>query len=114
MNATGAGDHIPKLDTRVRRLKELVRSVVAGLHFKVPANLVQDLVSYAVNRINTRRSSGSLSAESPRVKFTGKKVNYKREFTLSFGDYVECYDPSSRGNTMKERTNSCICFVPMR
>ena len=97
VNGTGAGDHIPKLDTRVRRLKELVRSVVAGLSFKIPRNLVQDLVSYAANRINTRRSSGSLSAESPRVKFTGKKVNYKREFTLSFGDYVECYDSTSRG-----------------
>ncbi len=112
VNSTGAGDHIPKLDTQVRRLKELVRSVVAGLHFKVPANLVQDLVSYAVNRINTRRSSGDVSAVCPRVKLTGKKVNYKREFTLSFGDYVECYDPSSRGNTTKERTNSCIALYP--
>ena len=48
VNCTGAGYHIPKLDTRVRRLKELVRSVVAGLHFKIPGNLVQDLVPYAV------------------------------------------------------------------
>ena len=112
VNCTGAGYHIPKLDTRVRRLKELVRSVVAGLHFKIPGNLVQDLVSYAVNRINTRRSSGSISTECPWVKFTGKKVNYKREFTLSFGDCVECYDPTSRGNSMKERTNSCIALHP--
>ena len=48
VNCTGAGDHVPKLDTRVRRLKEIVRSVVAGLHFKIPGNLVQDLVPYAV------------------------------------------------------------------
>ena len=65
------------------------------------------LVSYAVNRMNTRKSCGSVtSTEAPRVKFTGRKVNYKREFTLSFGDYVECYDPASRGNSMNERTNS--------
>ncbi len=111
VKCTGDGDHIAKLDIRVRRLKVLVRSVASGLRFKIPGNLVQDLVSYAVNRINTRRS-GSISTESPRVKFTGRKVNYKREFTLSFGDYVECYDPTSRGNSTKEWTNSCIALHP--
>jgi len=90
VNCTGAGDHVPKLDARIRRLKKLIRSVVSGLSFKVPENLVQDLVLYAVNRMNTRKSNGSVSTEAPRVKFTGRKVNYKREFTLSFGDYVEC------------------------
>ena len=90
-----------------------MRSVVSGLSFKLPDNLVQDLVSYAVNRMNTRKSCGSAtSTEAPRVKFTGRKVNYKREFTLSFGDYVECYDPASRGNSMSERTNSCIALHP--
>ena len=86
VNFTGAGDHVPKLDAKVRRLKELTRSVVSGLSFKIPENLVQDLVSYAVNRMNTRKSGGSVSTEAPRVRFTGRKVNYKREFTLSFGD----------------------------
>jgi len=90
VNCTGAGDHVPKLDAKVRRLKELVRSFVSGLSFKLPENLVQDLVSYAVNRMKTRKSGGSAtSTEAPRIKFTGRKVNYKREFTLSFGDYVE-------------------------
>ena len=112
VNCTGTGDHVPKLDAKVRSLKELTRSIVSGLSFKIPENLVQDLVSYAVNRMNTRKSGGSASTESPRVRFTGRKVNYKREFTLSFGEYVECYDPTSRGNTMKERTNSCIALYP--
>jgi len=70
---TGAGDYLPKLDVKVRILKKLVRSVVSGLSFTLPENMVQDLVSYAVNRISTRRSGGSTSTETPRVKFTGRK-----------------------------------------
>ena len=95
--------------TKIERVEMLID---ASFPSHIPVNLVQNLVSYAVNRINTRRSSGSVSAVCPRIKSTGKKVNYKREFTLSFGDYVECYDPTSRENSTKERTNSCIALHP--
>jgi len=30
VNCTGTGDHVPKLDVKVRRLKKLVRSVCIG------------------------------------------------------------------------------------
>ena len=31
---TGAGDHLPKLDIRIRRLKEMARSVLSALDYK--------------------------------------------------------------------------------
>jgi hypothetical protein len=44
----GAGDYISKVDAKIRRIKELYRSVKAGLPWKLPQSLVKELVAYAV------------------------------------------------------------------
>jgi hypothetical protein len=48
----------------------------------------------------------------PRTKFTGKKIDYDREFSLGFGDYVEAYDHKVKSNSMMERTEPCIALYP--
>jgi hypothetical protein len=50
----GAGDNVSKVDAKICRIKELYRSVKAGLPWKLPLSLVKDLVMYAVSRINIR------------------------------------------------------------
>jgi hypothetical protein len=52
----GAGDHLDKIDGKIRRLKELYRSVHAGLPWRLPKSAVKDLVYYCTSRINLRRS----------------------------------------------------------
>jgi hypothetical protein len=42
------------VDAKICRIKELYRSVKAGLPWKLPLSLVKDLVMYAVSRINIR------------------------------------------------------------
>jgi hypothetical protein len=85
----GASDHLDKIDGKIRRLKELYRSVHAGLPWRLPKSEVKNLVCYCTSRMNFRRSSSNVSTISPHVAFTGRKPNYKKELGLAFGDCVE-------------------------
>jgi len=111
VDISGAGDHMAELDTYIRRVKEIARSVKAGLPWKLPKPLVKDLAYYATSRKNLKSSGGSTVC--PRVKFTGRKPIYKKELGLGFGDYVECYDPKCKSNDVKSaRAEPCIALYP--
>jgi len=66
----GVGDHLAKADTKIRRVKEICRSVLASWPYQLPSVLVKDLVTYAVNRINVRRTVALTDNRVPRVLFT--------------------------------------------
>lgn len=112
VDAVGAGDHLPKVDAKIRRIKETCRSIIAGLPYELGKNRMKDLVTYVVNRINTRRTKSLTDNICPRSKMTGRKIDYKREFMLGFGDYVEAYDPKVKSNSMKSRSEPCIALYP--
>ena len=69
---TGAGDHLPKLDIRIRRLKEMARAVLNGLDYKLPISFVNQLVTFCVSRINVQTTSSLTSNICPRVRMTGR------------------------------------------
>ena len=111
VNVTGAGDHMNKLDVHVQHVKEVYRSVRSALPWNLPKWCAKDLVSYAINRKNLR--SLGQNKVSPRVKFTGRKPNYKKELGLAFGDYCECYNPAVVSNDVtQERSEPCIALYP--
>ena len=84
LDPSGAGDHVAKADAKIRRIKELHRSVKNGLPWKLPATMVKDLVAYVVARINIKRTTAINQNVCPRVLFTGIKVNFKKELELAF------------------------------
>jgi len=47
----GARDYVPKVDAKIRRLKEVYRAVKIGLQWHLPGSLVKDLVAYAVSGV---------------------------------------------------------------
>jgi hypothetical protein len=47
----GASDYVPKVDAKIKRIKELYRAVKNSLPWKLPVALVKHLVCYAVGRI---------------------------------------------------------------
>jgi hypothetical protein len=52
---------------------------------------------------------------APRVKFTGVRGDYHKEYGLSFGDYAEVYDPKAQqesNNVQMPRTEPCIALYP--
>jgi hypothetical protein len=109
---TGAGDHLDKVDAKIRRIKELIRSVHSSLPWNIPDSRVPDLVTYATSRINTRRTSAIVGNVAPRVKFTGRRLDPK-EFKIGFGDYCECRDPKVTSNeALQDRSEPCIALFP--
>jgi len=110
---TGAGDHLPALDVRIRRMKEIVRSTVTHVNFMIPMSKIKYLVYYAVARINVRCTSGRSDGQSPYVAFTGRKPNWKREIGLVFGDLCECAVTGVVSNDgLVARTSSHVALCP--
>jgi hypothetical protein len=106
----GAGDYVSKVDAKIRRIKELYRSVKASLPWKLPKALVKDLVAYAVAWINIQRTSAINQNVCPKVLFTGLKINYKKELELGFGDYCEVCN--GMDNISKSHMILCIALCP--
>ena len=104
VQSTGAGDHLPKLDIRIRRVKKMARAILNGLDYKLPLSFVNQLVTFCVCRINVMTTSSLTGNWCPRVRMTGRKVDFKREYALTFGEYVEARDPKVVSNSMAPRT----------
>jgi hypothetical protein len=107
----GARDYVPKVDAKIRRLKEVYRAVKSGLQWQLPESLVKDLVAYAVSRINIQRTSALSENIVPRVAFTGMPVQYQKELRFAFGDYVEAHKGTD--NTSRPRSAACIALFPV-
>jgi hypothetical protein len=115
VDPVGAGDHLDKIDSKIHRVKEVARSVVAGLPYKLPQKHVKDLITYTVSRVNLRSTSALNTQACPRVRFTGYRPNFKSELGLAFGDYVEVYNPKTHersNDVFTERTEPCIALYP--
>ena len=50
--------------------------------------------------------------ESPREMFTHRKLDYKRDLSVDFGDYLQAWTPNHKTNSMHSRTNGCIALMP--
>ena len=72
--------------------------------------MVKDLVSYAVARLNIRRTTTINVNVCPKVLFTGIKINFAKELGLEFGTYAEVYDGTD--NTSRSRSIPCIALYP--
>ena len=72
----GAGDYLPKLDVKMRRVKETCRCIKSDVGWTIPNLLIDDLVRYSVSRVNTRRTKALCANVCPRVKLTGRKINF--------------------------------------
>jgi hypothetical protein len=115
IDLSGAGDFLDKIDAKIRRVKELMRSVISGLPYRLPKERIRDLVTYAVGRLNLRSTDMLMSNECPRVRFTGQILEYSSELGLAFGDYVEAYNPKAHARSndiFVPRTEPCIALYP--
>ena len=83
----GAGDHLPALDVRVRRVQEICRIRAHECEFTVPKCLSTHLYKYAISRANTRVSSGGMNEKCPITNLDGRIPSLTLEFALQFGDY---------------------------
>jgi hypothetical protein len=69
------------------------------------------LIMFVTSRINLMPHRAGLSNISPSEAFRGRKIDYKRDLRLGFGEYCEVFDPRS-DNSMRPRTQAAISLMP--
>lgn len=107
------GQHVPEAERAIRHLKEKARAVWNTLPYTPTHAMTVYLIYYCVRCINMFPKAGSVDPDqSPREMFTGKKVDYKTECLLQFGEYCQIAEEDEKTNTMKERTVGGVCVGP--
>jgi hypothetical protein len=101
------------VERAIRVVKERIRCVLIELPWKFPRALTKWLVYYCVTRINSLGRVASGVAMSPREQFKGIKLDYRKDLSISFGDYVQAYRAPKVKNSMTERTVGAIALCPM-
>ena len=80
--------------------------------YKIPVFMVKSLINYCMCRINVRRTKATGTNICPRVRFNVQRVDYRKEFALGFGYYVEVWDPKVLSKSSDPQTESCIALYP--
>ena len=108
------GTHAAIVERKIRVIKERCRAIINSLPYKLPLKLFKHLIAYVVKRINmlANTSDHAQVHVSPRELFYGRKVDYKRDLSHSFGEFVQAYNPTSFINSMAERTTDGIALYP--
>ena len=84
--------------------------IIITLPYEVALGLLHYLVYFAVSRINLVPHVAGLSI-SPAEAFRGRKIDYKRDCRVGFGEYYEITDRTA-DNSMRPRTEAAISVFP--
>ena len=81
---TGAGQHAARAERNIRSVKDIARSILAQIKYKVPRNLLTFLIDQAVRLKNLHWNSHSID-QSPNIVVTGKKITMNQLLKSQFG-----------------------------
>lgn len=93
----------------VQTLKNRVRTHEHALSFQMNRALLIGCVMASARGVNLQPSSTSVDKASPLEKFSGVKLDYKRDLRCKFGDWCQATVPVT-DNTMDARTEGCVCM----
>jgi len=105
-------EHVPEIESYIRTIKELTRSVYTSLSFKKFRNQPLVEIVYAqVFWLNAFPAiNGILDQRSPQNITTGATIEYHLHCQLEFGSYVQTNE--AHGNNMQPRTIGAIALQP--
>ena len=94
VNATGAGQHVPIAENKIRQVEERGRCVLSSpLPFKLPRPLIRWLIAFCTQRLNMVQRRTRADAAIPMELFFGRKINFPRDVSIGFGDFVHVIEP---------------------
>ena len=112
VNPAGPGQHIPRVERKIREIKERIRGIIATTPWSIPRRLLPHLVQFAISRINlVPHRGGILGVACPREAFLGVKADYKIDLQVGFGDLAEAIYAST-DNTTVARTHAAVALSP--
>jgi hypothetical protein len=95
----GARNHVVVAEREIRTIKDRMRTIIAGLEYKIPNKWIPKLVEYVSIILNILpRTDMDVPA---RELLTGEKVNISRDFRCYFGEIVEAELPNADGTKNK-------------
>jgi len=109
----GAGSHVAVAERGGRVVKERCRLILSSLPYPLAGRFMRYLVMFVVTRLNLMPRAGDGHSECPRERFTGKKIHFKRELEIGFGDFAEVWSKPIQSNSMEPRTISAIALCPV-
>ena len=107
----GAGAHCPRVERRIRWLKEKFRGIEHSLPYTMNNFLIGWGVIASARFTNLQRTTSSTTDLSPRDKFLRRRFDYKIDGRISFGEYLQV-TAADTDNTSKARTEGCIALMP--
>ena len=113
LDLSSAGEHVPIVERNIRLIKERMRAILSVLPYQLPQKLIGYLADYAAMMINSFPRPTSNDKISPREHFTGRKLNYSRDFRIAFGEYAQVIIPNIVSNDVRQpRTEGAIALLP--
>jgi hypothetical protein len=109
LNPSGAGSHVPVIERKILEVKARARSIVNSLPYRLALTFIVHLIFFCVSRINIVPNKTGLSNLSPIEAFKGRKVDFKKDLRIGFGEYAEVFNPYS-DNSMSPRTIAGIAL----
>lgn len=114
VNTAGPKQHVPHVERKIGTLKGRIRSIHHSLPWNLPYTLLRYEVKYASIVMSMVPHHGRMDPTSPYEQFYGRKVDFKRQLRLSFGEYAEVHNNQpTASNTLEERAISCIAMLPL-
>ncbi len=102
----GAGSHCPRIERRIRWVKEKFRGMEHTLPFAMNSFFVRWGMRAAARFTNLQRTASSTSPTTPRDKFLDRRFDWKLDGQIQFGDCIEV-TVADTDNTAAPRTDTC-------
>lgn len=111
---SGAGGHVPRVENKVKTVKERIRAILNTLPYELPRNILQWLVYYVIVRLNSLPCHTRMDPTPPRQILLGRKIDALKDLALEFGAYVQVHavDVMTTTNTMQSRTEGALSLMP--
>jgi hypothetical protein len=112
VDVCGPGEAIPRVERKIRVIKERARCLCSALPFKLSSKIEDSAIIWATSRVNLQVTANSTDSMSPREKVYGMKVDVRVEGKHGFGDYVQLVNPTTDNSIDNGRTRGAIALLP--
>lgn len=112
LSLRGPNIHVPLVERKIRTVKEIARSTITSLPYKLPNKLLPKLISFAVSRSNYFPNKTGYVGISPREIYFGRKIDFNRDVRSEFGEFAHAYIPNVVSNSLAPRTEAVLLLQP--
>ena len=112
-NPAGPNMHVPVIENKIKQVKERCRAIINTLPYKLAPFLLKWLVVHVVTRLNMCPSSTRVDPTPPRELFLQRKIDYKLDLRISYGEYAQVNAVNTIRNSMESRTEPAIALTSL-